>query len=242
MKRVVLYEGESEYGAYRIIERVYEGRPARVLFSDRNVPQSGLALDDDPELLFDYNQRFLEIALSVQPRSVLVIGGGMLTLPTALFQHFPQADINVVEIDSLLPPLARMYFGAADDSQITVHVEDGRDYMARATKRYDLIIVDAFSGFTIAHPLLASDIMQRYKACLTDRGIVAVNFIARYHTYRPAQAHELYHTFSGVFNEVLLYPADSHYSKYAEQNILLIAGDIEPSLDYLHSRPVTLLT
>lgn len=241
MKDSILFEGSSEYGAYRIVETIYEGRPARVLFSDGEVPQSGMALDDEPDLLFDYNQRFLEIALSLQPESVLVIGGGMLTLPTALSYHFPQATIDVVEIDPLLPQLARQFFDAAEDNAINVYVQDGVEYMATCTKQYDLIVIDAFSGFAIAHPLLTAEAAKRYAACLAGRGIVAVNFISKYYTRKPSLAHELYATFSSVFDEVELYSADPEYSKHAEQNIVLVAARTMADLDYLQSTVVHLL-
>lgn len=241
MKDSVLFEGSSEYGVYRIVETIYEGRPARVLFSDGEVPQSGMALDDEPDLLFDYNQRLLEVALSLRPESVLVIGGGMLSLPTALSYHFPQAMIDVVEIDPLLPQLARQFFDAADDSAINVYVQDGVDYMAACTKQYDLIVIDAFSGFAIAHPLLTIEPASRYATCLTTRGVVAVNFISKYYTRKPSLAHELCATFSSVFGEVELYSADPEYSKHAEQNIILVASRTVVDLDYVQSTVVHLL-
>lgn len=81
----IIYNGTSKLSHYRIIDRVYNDRPSRLLLSgDKGAPQSGLALDDQTELLFDYNQRLFEVALSLEPKSVLVIGGGAFTLPRAL--------------------------------------------------------------------------------------------------------------------------------------------------------------
>lgn len=240
MKDLVLFEGASDFGTYRIVETIYEGRPARVLFSDDNAPQSGVALDDEPDLLFDYNQRLLEIALSIRPKTVLVIGGGMLTLPLALSQHFSDITIDVVEIDELLPQLARRYFGV-DDPRIRVTVQDGRQYMQQCASQYDLIIIDAFSGLNVAQPLLQEDIVQHYARSLRPAGVVAVNFISKYYTRRPSLAHELQATFLDQYKSVELYPADCDYSKHAEQNIVLCAAvDQLPAFDYLQSNEVTL--
>ena len=58
----VLFEGDSAYAHYRIADVSYMGRPARLLYGGTHeAAQSGLALDDRPELLFDYNQRLLEL-------------------------------------------------------------------------------------------------------------------------------------------------------------------------------------
>ncbi len=119
----------SPLAHYRVIDGRYNGRPARILFGDNASPQSGLALDDDPELLFNYNQRFLEIAISIQPRSALVIGGGAFTLPRALLDHFPNLKLDVVEVDPVLPPLARQFFGLPETERLMVYSQDGRQFI-----------------------------------------------------------------------------------------------------------------
>jgi hypothetical protein len=60
-----LHKFQTPYGSYKVVDTIYNGRPARMLYGAKNSPQSGIAFDDSPELLFDYNQRFLEIALSL---------------------------------------------------------------------------------------------------------------------------------------------------------------------------------
>lgn len=239
MNTTILHEDGSDYGRYKIVEMHYEGRPARVLFSDGKAPQSGIALDDDPELLFDYNQRLLEIALSTRPQSVLVIGGGTLTLPFALSQHLPASTIDVVEIDELLPQLAERYFHAINPSQVHLHIADGVSYMRSCRKKYDFIIVDAFYGFTIAQPLLTEELASLYNLRLTKNGFVAINFISKYLTRKHTLARELQSTFSSVFGSVELYPADHEYAQRAEQNLLLVAAkSSHPSFDYLQSSAV----
>lgn len=240
----VIYAGSSEFGDYRIIDMNYEGRQARVLFSGESAGQSGLALDDDPELLFDYNQRFLEIVESQRPERVLVIGGGAFTLPTALIGRFPQIRVDVVELDPLLYDLAKKYFNAPTDPRLRVISGDGRTYINETNQVYDLIILDAFNGYTIPHTLITAEAAHRYAVLLQREGkksgLLAVNFIASYRSLKTTLAHELFVTFTQAFSSVQIFPADRGYWTHAEQNLLLVCAGREPNVDYLRSAAVNL--
>ncbi|MET0980341.1 MAG: fused MFS/spermidine synthase [Candidatus Saccharimonadales bacterium] len=242
MRKITLFDGSSELNRYKIIESIYDGRHARVLYSGHKSPQSGMALDDDPELLFDYNQRFLEMVESARPASVLLIGGGAFTLPKVLLERFNDIRVDVVEIDPLLPQLARQYFDLPDDPRLNIIIGDGRQYIDTCQVSYDMIIIDAFFKYDISMPLLDITAVQNYRRCLSEYGIVAINFIARYHTYKTTLAHRLVATFQSVFSTVELYPADHDYHERAEQNLIMVASQQDMiTLDYLQSVPVSLL-
>lgn len=235
----ILYEGEGSRDDYRVVEQMYNQRPSRLLLSGKEAPQSGLALDDDPELLFDYNQRFLEIALSLQPRRVLVVGGGAFTFPKALIERFPEVTVDAVEVDSLLPHLARRYFDLPDSPRLQVIVQDGREYIDSCQEQYDLIVVDAFARYDIPRSLVDSRAASEYARLLRPKGAFAMNLISEYYTMRSTLAHELLDTFRPHFRSVDLYPADPNYPMREEQNYLLVASH-NPllHLDYLQSAPV----
>jgi spermidine synthase len=242
MHEELIYEGESEFSRYRIVDTVYEGRQARVLFGGGNSPQSGMATDDRPELLFDYNQRFLEVIESRHPKRILLIGGGVFMLPQAVLERYEDISIDVVEIDPLLPELARKYFGVEEDERLNVIVGDGRAYVESCQVVYDMIIVDAFAEFSIPRPLLTEQAVNQYARCLSNDGMIGVNFISAYYTRKVTLSHELMATFKTVFPWVELYPADHEYPRRPEQNLVLLASSLsEPSLDYLQSEPAALL-
>lgn len=208
MNKVVVFDGSSEFGHYQVVDEIYNGRKARVLYSGGRTPQSGLAQDDDPELLFEYNQRFMEIVESIRPASVLLIGGGTFTLPKALLERFHDIKIDAVEIDQLLPQLAEKYFDLPNDPRLNIIVGDGRDYINECQIKYDMIIIDAFSKYDIPTSLFAIEAVREYSRCLNKNGIIAMNFISRYHTYKTTLAHRLVATFQAVFSTVDLYPSD----------------------------------
>jgi len=238
--RNVLYAGESPFGKYKIVDTNYNGRPARVLYGSRSSPQSGAAHDDNPELLFDYNQLFLEIMMSRTPKKVLVIGGGAFMLPIAAFHRFPNMHIDVVEIDPLLVKLSRDFFDLPDNKRMGVHVGDGAAFVASAKGRYDMIILDAFSGYDIPHHLLEREAITRYKQRLTKDGVIAINFISSYKPNRPRLAHELVASFGAIFSHISLCQADAEYLSDEKQNLLLIAGSKPFQFDYLQARELEL--
>ena len=239
MKRQVLYQGASEFSRYQVVDTTYDGRPARVLYGNHDTPQSGVALDDNPELLFDYNQRFYEIALSMQPKRVLVIGGGAFTLPKVLIERLPKCQVDVAELDELLPQLAIQYFGLPQTPRLQVAVEDGRSFLRHTSHQYDLIIIDAFSEFTIPRSLYTRQAAAAYAAVLNDGGVVAMNIISWYRGYRHRLTDEVVASFQTAFKTIHLYPADYTYSEKAEQNIVVVATQQQdPSFDYLQSHEV----
>lgn len=229
----------SEYGSYKIVDTVYNGRPARMLFGEKNSPQSGIATDDSAELLFDYNQRCLEIAMSQLPTSVLVIGGGAFTFPRAVYDRFPTAVIDVVEIDPALVAAAYNYFELPHDDRLTVYTEDGARFAARMKKQYDFIVIDAFSGYTIPPHLIEHAAINQYARLLSHNGVLAINFIAEYKQGRPSLGHEIVAAFSESFHNIALYPSDPSYYKGEEQNFILTASQKPLHFEYLQSSEYT---
>lgn len=233
-----LFSGKSAYGTYKVVDTIYEGRQARLLYGDKNTPQSGVALDDDGELLFDYNQRFLEMIESVRPKKVLVIGGGVLMLPVAVYDRFFDTQIDVVEIDPLLIDLAHKFFHVPVDERFRIFTGDGLEFLEQTNEQYDIIILDAFHGFTTPGHLLEYAAAQQYQRHLRKNGIVTINFISQFIGHRRYLAHELVMTFSELFPSIELYQADPHQAERDEQNLLLVASEKDIDFDYLQSRPV----
>jgi spermidine synthase len=233
--RKTLYTGTSEYGSYKIVDMRYDGRLARVLFGDSKTPQSGTALDDSAELLFNYNQRFLEMVQSQQPSKVLVIGGGVMMLPIALLERFPDIKVDVVEIDPLLIELAYEYFDAPHDARLRTFVQDGKKYMESTHEKYDMILIDAFSGYSIPAHLLDSSAVSLYKKHLTDGGVLGINALSRITSFKRQFAKEVCTTFEEVFAHTAVFQADPDYGYKDEQNVLIVASNTEISFDYLQS-------
>ena len=222
---IVVFEGKTEFGEYQIIDTVYVGRPARVFFSKgHHAAQSGVALDSDPDLLFDYNQRFLEIAGYTYPERVLVIGGGMFTFPGALLAMLPDVQIDVVEIDKDLPKIARKYFGLKRDSRLNIFHCDGIRYLQDTKSKYDLIIIDAFQDTDVPSQFLTKETAFTIRDHMTFRGITAMNIIATYRGHRSSELRQVYTAYTEAFGSVEIFPAGLAMSEWLPQNYVVTGG------------------
>jgi spermidine synthase len=227
-----LFEGDTEFGHYQVANCIYGGRPARVLYSgNHQAAQSGVALDDKPELLFDYNERFMELARGLLPKRLLLIGGGAMTLPIALLEELPDLMIDVVELDPGLLDIAERFFKFQPNKQTNVHLGDGRKFLDKTNKRYDLIVVDAFEHTVIPASLQTDEAARQLKRHLTAKGVVAINIIAAYHGERSNNLRQQIAALQTAFQNVEIYPAGSGISLWTPQNFILTAQNGARDLD-----------
>ena len=56
-------------------------------------------------------------------------------------------------------------------------IQDGRRFLAASPRRYDFIVLDAYSGDTIPFHLITREMFRLVRRHLTDEGILAVNYI-----------------------------------------------------------------
>lgn len=130
-------------------------------------------------IVMNYPQMMLaSLYVKPEPRSVLIIGLGGGTIPRALHDVVPQAQIDVVEIDPAVVKVARTYFDLGDKSQLNVIEADGRVQVKRALReqqRYDLIMLDAFDHEYIPEHLLTQEFLKEVKSLLAPGGVLAAN-------------------------------------------------------------------
>lgn len=232
----ILWEGDTVYGHYQVVDTPYDGRPARVLYSgDRQAAQSGIAQDENPDLLFDYNQRLLELASNLAPKRLLIIGGGAFTLPTALLRVLPDTKIDVVEPDAGLTDVAVEFFDLPVDDRLTIFNTDGRAYLRSHTIRYDMVVVDAFIHTAIPRDLKTVQAFGAYANHLTDDGVLAMNVISGYHGTNAHVLRELCAAAVRSFDAIDIFLASHGYSLWLPQNFVFTAqkGNMKALKDYV---------
>lgn len=225
MADTVVFDGDTAMEHYQVIDTVYEGRQARVLYSgQRHTAQSGVATDGKPELLFDYNERFIELLGSISAARLLLIGGGAFTLPKALLVKFPDLQVDVVEIDPGLQSLAEKYFGLQPSPRLHIVTADGRKYLEANTRPYDVILLDAFSASAMPETLMDHGAVRQIHRNLTDDGVLAANIISPYLGPNASTIRFQYGNYSALFKTVDVYPAGrSLFSLWLPQNLVLVA-------------------
>ena len=170
-----------EQSLYHTILVVSEPSRLCLQFSVRENQRNQSCIDPrhPKRMVFTYTRMMMASLLLVpEPRTVLVAGLGGGTLPTALAAVLPKVDIDIVEIDAAVVDAARTYFGFEQGERMRVHVSDARVFMKRALqrdKRYDLIVLDAYSGDYIPEHLMTAEFLKETRRLLSPGGVVAAN-------------------------------------------------------------------
>lgn len=239
----VLFEGDTALEHYQVVDTVYEGRRARVLYAGiERAPQSGVARDGRPDMLFDYNQRFLELAAGVRPERLLLIGGGCYTLAMALLEALPLAQIDVVERDPGLQDIAAQFFGLKPHKRLHIIHGDGREYADANSNPYDMVLLDAFVRMEIPQTLSSRQAARQIQRNLQPDGVAAINFIAPYQGDGSWRLKEQCSQYASLFNVVEIFPADRVLALWQSQNFIITAHSSERRLaDHLRFSPLSLL-
>lgn len=214
----------SQFGDYIVVDTIYNHRPARVLFSQpSNAAQSGQPLDDNPRLLFNYNQRFLEFALDILPSKILVLGGGTLTLPVALRDSLENVSLVVVEQNLDLIKLAQDYFGYQPTKQLKLVISDAKQYLVSSKQKFDLIIVDLYNDYSIPDEFQEPDFYRLVHKHLTSSGYLAINVISGLEPIEANLLKQIAKSIKRVFLNYRLIQADTD-RYFMSQNILVMAS------------------
>jgi spermidine synthase len=214
----------SEKSLYREVF-VYEDGNTRCLCFSKLCAigrQTCIDLKQPDRLVFEYTQMMLgALYLNPQPHSILIVGLGGGTLPRTLGKLLPQADIDVVEIDPAVVGVAQQYFGFLPDERIHLTVQDGRAYVRqalRASKRYQLIMLDAYEHQYIPEHMLTREFLTEVRSLLQPGGIVAANTFSSSRLYQNESV-----TYSSVFGEF--------YNLRSGNRVILASNARLPSID-----------
>lgn len=171
----------EEKSLYRDINVMQTGSRRCLIFNvhrgDRN--QTCVDVDNRDELIFSYTKMsFAGLLLNPEPKKILIAGLGGGTLPLAFNDMFPDAEIDVVEVDQAVVNVAKGFFFFEENANMRVDVNDARVFVKRAGilgEKYDFIILDAFGGDYIPEHLLTQEFLEEVKAIMTDDAVLVAN-------------------------------------------------------------------
>src|SRR5439155_1278479 len=88
---------------------------------------------------------------------------------------YPGVAIDGVEIDPTLTEAGRRCLGLGDNPRLHVYTADGRPFLERTHKRYDLIVVDAYRQPYVPFYLATREFFELARRHLRPGGILALN-------------------------------------------------------------------
>jgi len=177
----VIWEGESAYQYVRVL-RYSDG--SRALELNEGIAQQSVwyphtVLTGGYWDLFD----LMPVMLDRPARSALVLGDAGGTIPRAYSRFYPHLRVDGVELDPTVTTAARRYLGLGSIHTLHTITDDARVYLERSTRRYDLIIVDAYRQPYIPFQLATTQFFRLVRSHLRPGGIVALNVAATPHDH-----------------------------------------------------------
>lgn len=227
----IVYAKDSVYQKIIVKDLYNQGQIDRHLFLDRN--NSAAIRLGSKDLVFEYFKYYsLYKYFNGDPKNIAVIGGGGYVLPQVYAEELPDADIDVVEIDPNLYEVSKKYFILSDDPRVVNHVEDGRAYLEKSDKKYDLIFLDAYAGLTsIPDHLTTKEFFDLLRSKLSPDGIVIANVVGDLEIVSPSLTYSLIKTFKQAFDNTY-YFATQTAKVMTAQNLLFVASNSNIKPDF----------
>lgn len=172
----LLFEKNSLYQYIQVIEDTVK-KERYVRNQKREFTQGGIYVNAPDKLLLEFTQlSFVSLAfLDKDPQDVLFVGLGAGAMPRYFAARYPDAVIDIAEIDPDMVAVAQKYFYFKENERMKVHIDDGRLFVKRTKRKYDWIILDAYQNDYIPFHLTTLEFLKEVKSRLKDNGVVVAN-------------------------------------------------------------------
>ena len=236
----ILFEKNSVYQYISVVEDSAK-KERYVRNQKRDYAQGGIYINSPDKLLFEFTRMgFVSLAfLDSEPRDVLFVGLGAGAMPKYFNRHYPDAYIDIAEIDPDMVTVAQKYFYFKETDRMRVHVDDGRLFIKRSKKKYDWIVLDAYQNDYIPFHLTTMEFLREVKVKLKDGGVVVSNITSQFRnkffdsmvvTYKKVFPH-LY-VFKGKKSGNFIFVATSESKMKERDSIIAKARQIEKNKRY----------
>ena len=222
-----LHDIDTEYSRIRVFQTTDKaGKPIEALATDPYFVQSAIYLDNDDRVL-EYS-RFYHLLRHFKPDlgRTLMIGGAGFTFPREYLRTYPNAAIDVVEIDPRMVQIARRFFRLKDDPRMKIVNQDGRVFLNRAPAgAYDVVLMDAFGSlFSVPPQLTTVEAVQQISRVMNDDGVVIANLGSAIKGPGSLFLQAEFVTYKKVFPNVYLFKVNTDYADERLQNVILVAS------------------
>jgi spermidine synthase len=153
-----------------------------------------------------------------EPKSVLLIGGGVSESLSQLLQHPSVRNVEYVELDPRLIQLGKIHLpvhvtAALKDPRVMVLHQDGRQYLAHSSNLYDAILVNLPEPYTAQiNRFYTQEFFRLAASKMREGGVFSFTASGSETALGPIQAKYLkllYLTALKVFPEVVVFPGQT---------------------------------
>jgi len=227
------YDIDTQYNRVQIYETKHkkDGKPIRAMRIDPSFFQSSMYLESD-ELTSEY-AKFYHLLRHFKPnfQKTLMIGGAGYSFPKEYLRTYPNAEMDVVEIDSQMTALAKRFFRLKENPRLNIYHQDGRVFLNQAeTAKYDAVLMDAFTTlFSVPFQLTTIEAVKEINRVMKDGGVVIFNLGGVIEGKGNRFLRAEIETYKVVFPEVYLFKVDSKAKDSDVQNLIIVGLKPAPS-------------
>jgi predicted membrane-bound spermidine synthase len=197
---IELSRGNSHFGLLQVLDRRNGGY--RLYLNDNLVQNT---YDPDRKLSvshFTYVLAGLARAYTTNINDVLCIGLGVGIVPMDFARQ--GARVDVVEINPAVVPVAVRSFDL-QTNMLNLTIDDGRHFLNRCRKQYDVVVLDAFLGDSSPSHLMTREAFASIRRVLRPGGTLVINSFGDLEEGKDFFAASLHRTLQAVFPGVRMH-------------------------------------
>lgn len=174
----LVFEGDSAYTGMQVLDKSDGLRYLQFGVYE----QTAMRLSDPDYLHYEYTRTIMAGFAFAHPpvKNVLMIGLGGGAMARFIAGKFPDATLDIIEIDPLVVDVAKQYFGFKPGKHGNVFIGDGRQLLRKSKVKYDVIILDAYKAGEIPFHLTTQEFMRSVKDHVAPGGVAVVHLWAEY--------------------------------------------------------------
>lgn len=111
-------------------------------------------------------------------KNVLILGFGSGSVASILQDEYGKdLEMTGVEKDEAVIDLAKKYFSIEKYKNLTLHCEDGYDFVQRCNRKFDLIVMDVFIDLNVPEKFSKENFISALGKLLSENGILFYNVV-----------------------------------------------------------------
>jgi spermidine synthase len=220
------FRGNSFFGRLQVVEE--PDGSSRYYLNDNLYQNTYDTKQRQSESAFTYLLSGLARAYTTNISDVLCIGLGVGIVPMDFARQ--GARVDVVEINPAVVPIAVRFFDL-DRSKLNLTIDDGRHFLNRCGKKYDVVVLDAFLGDSSPSHLMTKEAFTAMRRVLRPGGTLVINSFGKFEAGRDFFTSSLNQTLKAVFQGVRIHT-------FEQGNVLFVATD-RPEPEFVHPPELT---
>ena len=163
-----------------------------------------------------------------------MIGGAGYSYPKEYLKTYPNAEMDVVEIDPQMTEIAKKYFRLEENPRLKIIHQDGRIFLNNAdSNKYDAVLMDAFGSlFSVPFQLTTIESVEQINRVLKPEGVVIFNIGGALEGTSSRFLQAEYATYKKVFPQVFIFKVNPEKTDSEIQNLIMLASKSETPISF----------